>query len=330
MTREPLVELKAATNLVRIWNERASDHYRIQAQDLAWNFTDQNWLTYRTSEQNGASFIWAEASAIGKALGISDKTLWIPLWILEGREPWLGFLNQVESLARSRHKSRIVFGADEFHFLPGVPVDGPDAEEIRWVLASKEFQGTLVADLVGHLAEGLVEKFIQEQLNTPVAEGVRLVELTGQENFDQFSKIITSQFPGRWSREFSFWRSRSDTTRSRWLRLENSTGDMLGFSRISKRDWFAESKGGWTPGPLRLPLSESGVPQHSDCSLGPIGVWSDYRGKGFGNILLALTLQKLKAAGGEMICIDWTNAFKYYEPLGFQAVRQYWTPWKEL
>jgi hypothetical protein len=77
------------------------------------------------------------------------------------------------------------------------------------------------------------------------------------------------------------------------------------------------------PGALRFPLAAGSVDSPFDASLGPIGISSSERGRGAGKVLLGLSLQLLLDKNAERLCIDWTNAYNYYKPLGLQVVRRY-------
>ena len=58
-------------------------------------------------------------------------------------------------------------------------------------------------------------------------------------------------------------------------------------------------------------------------ALGPIGISSDVRGKGLGDALLGLSLQRLKAEGARQTIIDWTTLDAFYGNHGFEVTRRY-------
>ena len=105
---------------------------------------------------------------------------------------------------------------------------------------------------------------------------------------------------------------------------------MVGFSRLAKRGRVPRLSEGWTPGAMRLPLSPEAVARDTDSCLGPIGISASERGRGAGKILLGLSLHELSLQRAELTCIDWTNAYNYYTPLGFSVARRYLSFWKEL
>ncbi|MBW7416523.1 hypothetical protein J9A19_25120, partial [Escherichia coli] len=76
-------------------------------------------------------------------------------------------------------------------------------------------------------------------------------------------------------------------------------------------------------GAMRLPLAAGAARADTDSCLGPIGISKDERGRGAGKILLGLSLHELSLQSAEPTCIDWTNAYNYYTPLGFEIVRRF-------
>jgi GNAT superfamily N-acetyltransferase len=57
--------------------------------------------------------------------------------------------------------------------------------------------------------------------------------------------------------------------------------------------------------------------------LGPIGVSAGRRGEGLGNLLLAATLDRLRAKGVDDAVADWTDLLGYYGPFGFKIWKSY-------
>jgi GNAT superfamily N-acetyltransferase len=57
--------------------------------------------------------------------------------------------------------------------------------------------------------------------------------------------------------------------------------------------------------------------------LGPIGISQACRGRGYGALVLAAGLQRLRSAGVDGCVIDWTDLLDFYGKYGFQPHRQY-------
>ena len=142
---------------------------------------------------------------------------------------------------------------------------------------------------------------------------------------EDLSAFLRENFAGRWEREFRFWAARADAGAAFWNLLRDGSGQVLGFSRLGVRGGV---RGEWLPGALRLPLAEEGL-KSTDACLGPIGLAAAARGRGAGKVLLGLSLQLLLGRGAERVCIDWTNAYNYYKPLGLPVVRSFRSVWHD-
>lgn len=308
--------------ILEIWNANRSPAYTIQKDHFIWNLKHQNLIDYRVVEFEEQLHLIAVASGEGIVFGLSPETLWLSLW---GPVPNAKCKNFVEFLgdhARRLRKTRVQVGGEEFHFLPGAPDEESADQNLIQGFTDFSFQKSHVVDLTGSASNPLIDHYILESTAEAQSQKIQLV----QEHtlLDQF---LAKEFPGRWHREFLFWTRNSNRSKSRWLTLLDSERSAIGFARISKRS-FADQISDWTPGALKLPIRPGASPVPSDGTLGPIGIANSHRGKGSGKVLLGLTLQALRQNQVERICIDWTNAFKYYEPLGFERIRSYQSLWR--
>ncbi|MEK7355425.1 MAG: hypothetical protein AAB250_03205 [Bdellovibrionota bacterium] len=296
---------------------------------LDWNLGHQSLVRYATTELSGVTVIYSVATAEGISAGLAASTLWISLWgrIPEGRE--IAFVDAISELAHAAKKTRIVIGADEFHLTSGIPMSSPGGERLIQALNVAGFSGMEVADYVGDLSSGATAAYIEAARTTAETRGLRLVPVVSDTEFAVIEAFIDREFPGRWTRELRFWRQSDETARAIWMSLADESG-VIGFARMAVRGRVRPFGQGWTPGALRLPLhveNPAFFDEHDSC-LGPIGVAASERGKGTGKVLLGLVLETLLANDARRVCIDWTNAFKYYEPLEYSRVRQLWTAWK--
>lgn len=313
----------AASDLVDQWNVAHGHFLQLSPAHLDWNISGQNWVEYRYHRLVDFSFVTAEATEQGILAGIDPHLFWVTLWV--GKNPDLSIVlaEQVLSLARFKGKRAVLIGGDEFHFLPGSPIDDDWTEKFQTHFLPPGRQPVVVGDLVGELDSEPIDQYFMEHFTQAKKLGLtlRLVQQKGDESV--FHSRLKTEFPGRWEREFLFWRNRSDASRATWFEFLDGEGRSKGFSRIAVRGAKMHWGEGWVPGALRLPLSSEGSFAESDGCLGPIGMWKESRGQGLGGSLLALTLDQLRLRHVDKVCIDWTNAFKYYEPLGFQQVRSY-------
>lgn len=311
------------------WRECHGAFYQVRREDVVWNFSAQDLVRYEFVELGGVPCLIATATDKGAEFGISSKTLWISLFGRLDPGGSTTFVEAAEKFAKDRAKTRLMYGGDEFHFLPGVPED-PMGDELIYACRSRDYQEADSADYVGKLQTTAVTQYITTAQTQASQLGWSLIEVARPDGEEKLREFLQSEFKGRWSREFEIWRSRTDTSRAFWNILKNEQGIVVGFSRLGVRGRYSPGEG-WSPGALRLPQSEEAIPDLStDACLGPIGVSSKERGRGAGRILLGLSLQNLLSKNAERLCIDWTNAYNYYKPLEFQVVRRYRTLWKDF
>lgn len=319
------MEHHSVYDLLSNWNHCHGAFFQIRECDLRWNIQEQDYLTYQLGESAGVPILWAVATEKGIAHGIPARTWWLSLYgqIPAGKE--VEFVRGIKTLAEMQEKTRISIGADEFHFLPGVPESEAEGSSLKRALIAEGFQGVDAVDFLGRLDTEPVQKSIVESEKRLQQEGWSFVEVNTPELLSLLDSFLCKEFPGRWYREFRFWRERSDATRAAWGLLLGPTGP-LGFARYAIRSRVLPLEKGWNPGALRLSLHEGKVSASDGC-LGPIGVASSERGKGIGRVLLGVTLSTLCRNNAEGLCIDWTQAYNYYMPLGFEPARKYWNCW---
>lgn len=328
------LETTAWADVVSQWNRSHGPRLQIRDCDLQWNLSQQNLVRYRTTRLARVPVIVAVATPQGVAAGLLANSLWLSLWgeIPPGTET--GFLRAFQDLAEREGKSRLVIGADEFHFLPGVPLGEPGGQGERFAQSLRDlrFEGSEVADFIGSLKTEPVATYIAESNAQAEEQGWRFEPVLDTAEKAAMAVFLAREFPGRWTREFQFWAERVDTRRAFWMALRLDSDAILGFARIAIRDRLAPLDTGWSPGALRLPLraadDESRGWTGQDGCLGPIGVASSQRGQGAGKVLLGKTLETLRKNNAGRVCIDWTNAFKYYLPLRLEQARTYWAAWK--
>jgi hypothetical protein len=308
------------------WNSCHGAFYRASEHDLAWNLTEQNLVRYWREDLAGVPALLAEATAEGANRGVLEKGIWVSLYgETAGRET--DFASAAEAFARSRGKNRLAIGSDEFHFLPGVPLED---EKLTDAFKARGFTAADCADYVGTVDNEKCTAYIREAAQDALKRGWVLHGLRDSRDRDDLTAFLVKEFKGRWSREWEVWQERTDTLRGFWNLLRDEHGKVLGFSRLAVRGRYPETAEGWTPGAMRLPLGTKHGRENTDSCLGPIGISKDERGRGAGKILLGLSLHECSLQGAKLTCIDWTNAYNYYSPLGFEVVRRYLTMWKEL
>ncbi len=315
------VKEEEVRQLFEDWNKCHSAYFRLRGGDFHWHQTRQNWLDYEIQTLAGVPCMVAKATQEGELNGLSSKTLWISLWgKVKNREH--EFVSAALDASKRLKKTRLSLGGEEFHFLPGVP------EEDRGLIdALREHAFVLndAADFSGSLSNPQMQEYLSVASKAAIESGWTLSEIEVS-RFDDFSSYMKKEFPGRWSREFLYWRNLEHKNGVFWNELVDFDGNRKGFSRLAKRG----SDSLWMPGALRFPLFPEGDDCDTDSCLGPIGISASERGKGAGKFLLALSLQKLLMRGAVKVSIDWTNAYNYYKPLGLKMVRNYMSAWRDF
>jgi hypothetical protein len=314
------------------WNRCHGAFYQVRASDLHWNLHAQSLLQYQTVFVEGVPVLFATASQQGLALGIPERSLWVSLWgeIAAGSEG--AFLLGCESLAKSEKKERLVFCGEEFHFLPGVPIDEEAGLRLFAAASEHKFEHAEACDYVGDLNSQAVAEYIAGAQSRALAEQWALSLVAQEAEREKLFSFLKREFPGRWMREYEFWRNNVDACRASWFVLRDQSDCLVGFVRVALRSKLFPLDSGWTPGALRLPNrpSVSWLGEPSDSCLGPIGVAASERGRGAGKLLLGLALGELRKSDAMRICIDWTNAHNYYMPLRFEVARKFCSLWKRL
>ena len=308
------------------WNATHGTAYALRDHVLHWNFSKQNLISYSFHQIAGTPVITAIATQVGIAAGIPARNVWLSLW---GQiSDYEKFVSELKAFTKSAGKKKTVIGGDEFHLVPGVPLTEA-GEKLKTALQAANFSGAEAADYFGDINSPAVEEYIAHAKAEYSERGLSFVSVTTPEQISTAEKFLAKEFPGRWTREFKFWSSREDTQRAYWKLLQTKDGEVIGFARMAVRGRSLPLERNWTPAALRMPtqLEQPRYISNTDCCLGPIGVASTQRGKGTGKVLLGLVLESLRNSPGERICIDWTDAFKYYEPLKFEVARRYWTTW---
>lgn len=324
--RESLESQDPFRSLLANWNKNPL--FGIQAQDLAWNRHGQDLVQYQRVRLGGVQALIAAATTQGTRAGIAANSLWLCLWepIENGQEA--NFVADFCRLGSALGKSCLSIGGDEFHFVPGLPLDQANSAALQLAFQAAGFVGSEEVDFIGDPRSQAVAKYIAEAKASAAMQNLQLVEaklasLTALESF------LAKEFPGRWLRELQFWRAQSENPKiATWHLLQDKqNSQILGFARTAMRG-PANSTNRWTPGALRLALGESESP--TDSCLGPIGLAKAARGHGTGRILLGLTLASLLEQGAALTCIDWTDALGFYKPLEFSIKRRYWCGRKQF
>jgi hypothetical protein len=305
------------------WNACHGAFYQVRDCEIAWNTKAQPWLHYEETSLGPWKILWAEATPAGVGEGISAHCLWVSLWgsFSEGAEAEI--LEQLKRFAKARGKTRVVIGGEDFHFLPGIPLNETAGRSLADACSRTGARLFLCSDYVGDLAAQPAVQYVEAAVSAAQSTGLSLQRVESQAQKQALADFLQKEFPGRWAREWGFWAKIPASGCARWFLLEREHGKVLGFSRLGLRAWGGEGANVWTPGGLRLPLAADASWRPTDACLGPLGVAASARGQGAGRCLLGLSLAILTEAGGASACIDWTDAHGFYAPLAWQEARKY-------
>jgi mycothiol synthase len=105
--------------------------------------------------------------------------------------------------------------------------------------------------------------------------------------------------------------------------------------RVERRNLKKISEGGFTENQITVVTHDKkiiGYCQFEGAHFGPFGVSDAYQGKGIGTVLLARTIERMKADGHHDAWVMWTDdvAAKVYGKLGFKETRRFAILKKEL
>jgi hypothetical protein len=320
---------EACLDVLRDWNRCHGAFYQASETDLRWNLGEQKMLAYAKESLAGVPAIVGSCAREGAAAGILEKGIWVGLYgeVPAGKEA--GFAAAVEEHARSRGGKRVAIGSDEFHFLPGIPVDDEKGKRLAEAFRARGFSHKDCVDYVGDPRGKACTAYVSGVREDAARRSFTLKHCETERDREALDVFMRSEFPGRWTREWEFQRARTDTGRAFWNILRDDKAKVIGFSRLALRG-RVKGPGGWTPGAMRLSPSPAGGFRDTDSCLGPIGISKAERGRGAGKVLLGLSIHELSLQGAELLCIDWTDAYNYYTPLEFTAARRWQCVWKEL
>ncbi len=293
--------------LVEVWNGSLPGAYRIDAElvghlgrehpsyrgDLCWALVE-----------GGDLLGFAEVKESPAALYPGPSPEDFHLHSLAFRDEGVGgeLLGKVlEGLAGRR----IWFGRDNGHFWPGLPREWDSG---RAVLEASGFQpdGGEAVDLEADLSVVTFDEAAIAPLLGPGVEFRRGME--GDEV--ALDRFFREEFPGRWRY------------------------DVLSRFAVEPSDVFLLWLGDRVEGFAFTQSWESRAPAVAGCvwrcdlgehwgGLGPIGVSSVVRGRGFGGAVLVGALMGLQSAGVRRCIIDWTDLAGFYEKYGFSVTRRY-------
>ena len=206
-----------------------------------------------------------------------------------------------KKVMRDRGASCVLFGMDNRHFWPGVPVDKPRLNDFLMIegfsLGGEYFD--LERDLTKYTAPRELPK-----------DGVEFRVLTPDDH-SLLVKFFEREFPGRW---------RYDILTK--IEQEGCHHGIVGLFHKDAIHGFASIQDSKCKYPIAGAVWRKSLGENWG-TLGPIGVSQTVRGHGWGGAILSAGLLELQSRGVKKCLIDWTTLEDFYGKHGFQKTRIY-------
>jgi predicted N-acetyltransferase YhbS len=248
----------------------------------------------------GKAFVVVKRSADRLYKGPSSDLAHICTFGFNDPTVLLDLLKESKRCLINRGVLKLQFGTDSGHFFPGCPIDCPAVRDFLLIAGFQE--GGLAHDLERDLADYVMPK--------PPPEGFEF-RAVQSEDLPELAQFFREQFPGRWQYDTFHQIDEEDNPSIVFGLFQGKT--CHGFA-LTQLDGCKTQIGG--------AVWKKDLGDHW-CSLGPIGVSKEVRGKGCGGALLGMALKSLKEQGGRRCIIDWTTLVDFYGLHGFEVTRSY-------
>ncbi|PAV30976.1 GNAT family N-acetyltransferase [Virgibacillus profundi] len=312
-------KLDRLDDLINLWNKELSEEFPMRKELFVQNsFRDINVfeegsLIAVDEEDQVIGFIVAKKWNDELDVGISKKTGWIQALLVDHNHRHQGIgeklLNHAESKLKERGTNHIWLGRDTWHYFPGVPAEykntGDWFERRGYQYNGEDF------DLDHHYkASNRIESI-------PEKEGVE-VSLLKVEEKDPLLSFLHHSFPGRWEYEAIQYFQKGGTGRE--FVVLKKQDKIIGFCRIndSKSPVIAQNVN-WDP-----------LYQGELAGIGPLGIASSERKHGYGLFIVEAAVAFLRQRRIHSILIDWTGLVSFYNKLGFEVCKSYYSYQKYL
>ncbi|EHQ62350.1 GCN5-like N-acetyltransferase [Paenibacillus dendritiformis C454] len=299
--------------MLDLWNRELGEHFPMREELLRYNtlqdvnvYAPGSWLAHGPDGTLLGFVIaktWQEEE---RGMKLGEGGGWIQALVVrsEARGRGLGsrLLALAEEALQSAGVDKVFMGRDPWHYFPGVPTALASARP--WL----ERRGYRFL----YEVHDLYASVKNEPAVRPAYSGgaqARLLECSDREEMLRFFRRC---FPGRWYYEAQCYWERGGQGRE-FLGLLTESGEMIGFCRVNdEASPYIAQNTYWAP---LVPEPLGGI--------GPLGVDSRYRGKGYGLALVEEGIAELQARGMKHLVIDWTELVDFYAKLGFQPWKSY-------
>jgi predicted N-acetyltransferase YhbS len=209
--------------------------------------------------------------------------------------------SESKKVMRERGASSVMFGMDNRHFWPGVPVNTPRLEDFLMI------EGFSLNGECFDLERDLTDYVPPRELPKNDVEFRVLTE----DDHPLLVKFFEREFSGRW---------RYDILQK--IEMEETHRGIMGLFHKDAIHGFASLQDSQSKYPIAGAVWRKSLGENWG-TLGPIGVSQKVRGNGWGGALLAAGLLEQKARGVRQCLIDWTVLDEFYGKHGFEKTRTY-------
>ncbi len=297
--------------LVDLWNRELSEDFPMRKTLFEQNsFQDRNVCFEASriavdSDNHVVGFIVAKRWQETHEVDMNAETGWIQVLLVDHayRRHGIGsrLFEHAETVLKAAGIKEMIFGADPWHYFPGVPSQYNHSAD--WV-EQKGFKHIVTAH------DFLCEYTGSEAMTIPDMEGV-VFRLLDESEKDEFLDFMHRCFPGRWEYEAMMYFEKGGTGREFVILKKN--GRMIGFCRINDADSpFIAQNVYWAP------LFEDSLG-----GLGPLGIDEKERKQGYGLAIVQAGIAHLRQRGIKKIVIDWTVLVDFYKKLGYDNWKSY-------
>lgn len=246
-----------------------------------------------------------------KEINSSDlptNTGWIQVLIVDKEFRKQGIGSHLLSLVEDKFKEdgieKLFIGKDPYHYFPGVP--SQYKQTVRWFEKRGYQRGRVEYDLINKYSDAEKNKEFETIKDKEIT-----ISLLKSHEKELLLAFMKKEFPGRWVFELKEYFKHNGNGREFIILKEK--GKIIGFARIndSLSPIIAQNTY-W-----------SSLFDEELAGIGPLGIASNKRAKGYGLIIVKAAISTLRKRALTPIVIDWTSLVKFYNKLGFNIWKSY-------
>ncbi|MGE8204909.1 GNAT family N-acetyltransferase [Heyndrickxia sp. NPDC080065] len=298
--------------LVSFWNKEIGNQYPMREELLKQNsFDDKNVclsgsaIALNNDNQVIGLVVAKKWNENGLKVDMSQEIGWIQCLLIDSnyRNKGIGtaLLEKAETALAEEGVKKVLIGRDPWHYFPGIP--GEYKTINQWVEKRGYINTGSDHDLIAHYSQQL-------PFEAPSVEDVEFMLLKESEK-EELLSFLHRCFPGRWEYEAIHYFKKGGKGREFVVLKKNNR--IIGFCRVNDSESpFIAQNVYWSP----LLNGQLG-------GIGPLGVDSAERKKGYGIAIVEAGISTLRSRGINDIVIDWTGLVDFYGKLGYTKWKSY-------